>query len=180
MTLNDHDWILIHYNTEEALFLEPEENQHFIQSGKAMLERSAHIVHTAFSKTGFCILFYIEQAQKIVGRDWKSKTNLYISIENLFQQWIAHYNTTADCLIDVAQIKIVPILKNNWLLGTSSEEKDRVADTIIYMNHVQAKSSIPNLDSKLQISKEYIASRNQEEPIKKYKEYIISNSHPFI
>ncbi len=182
MIINDHDWILLYYTNEEQLFLENTDREHFIKSAKAILDRSVHIVYYTFSDTGFYLLLHIEQAKKIVGRAWRVKTNLYVSVKDLFVKICDHYNTTIGTLIDSEQLQVCKILSANWILGVNEEEKNKVTDSIIYMNRIGKKyqqSDFNYLYKTLQIDSNYIDSRNQELHTNKFQKYIIQQSKEF-
>jgi len=182
MIINDHDWILLYYNNEEELFLENTDCEHFVKSAKAILDRSAHIVYYTFSATGFYLLLYIEQAKKIVGRAWRVKTNLYVSVKDMFVKTCNHYNTTIGSIIDTEKLQVCKILAANWLLGVNEEEKNTVANAIIYMN--LAGKNYQQTDQNyiyqtLQINTEYIHSRNTELYHKNFNKYIKQNTQEF-
>lgn len=182
MHLNDHDWILLYYTNEEELFLENTDCEHFIKSAKAILDRSVHIVYYTFSDAGFYLLLYIEQAKKIVGRDWNVKANLYISVKDLFMKICHHYNTTVGAAIDTERLQVCKVLNFSWLLGVNEEEKNTVADTIVYMNVSGIKYSQTDtnyLYQALQLNTDYINSRNTKLYKDNFNKYIIQQSKEF-
>ncbi|MDZ4758496.1 MAG: hypothetical protein SGJ10_10240 [Bacteroidota bacterium] len=182
MTINDHDWILLYYTNEEKLFLENTDYDHFIKSFKAILDRSVNIVYCTFSDSGFYLLLYIEQAKKIVGRDWNVKTNLYVSLKDLFAQMCDHYNNTTGSIIDAEQLQFCEVLNHNWLLGVNEKEKHKVADAIIYMNDNGSnylQTDTHYINQTLKINFDFINSRNTKLCTDNFKNYILQHSQKF-
>lgn len=182
MIINDQDWILLYYTNEEQLFLENTDREHFIKSAKAILDRSVQIVYYTFSDTGFYFLLHIEQAKKIVGRAWRVKTNLYVSVKDLVEKVCDHYTTTMGTIIDSEKLQVCKILSANWILGVNEEERNRVANAIVYMNNIgknYSQSHTNYLYKTLQIDSNYINSRNQELYNNHFNKHIIQHSKEF-
>lgn len=130
--IQDQDWVMIHIRQQEKMFQELSDAKHFMQSFRALISGTAQLISYVVHTHGFKIILYIDQVYKIIGRDWRSKTNIRISIKHIFEQIINHYNQSSQNNIQLNKLLYIILLENNWRINFTSKKQLQLINYLLY------------------------------------------------